>query len=67
VPKVCTGKVGYARKINHQRRPQQIRHPDRKIDRMVVDSTLSPLHPVDDALTPRIGGTTSTHCYPGVL
>ena len=42
------GKVGYAGKINHEWEAEQVSYMRRKIDRVVINAALRPLHPIDN-------------------
>ncbi len=61
VPEIRMGKIRNPRKIHNQRQRQQIRNLHRQVDRMIVDSALGSLHPVDDTFAIRIRPAISPH------
>jgi hypothetical protein len=49
------GKIRDRSKVHDHRKSKLVSDRDRKIDGMIIDATLSPLHPIDDALAIRVG------------
>lgn len=61
VPQVRMRKVGDGSEVDHQRQAEQIRCRGCNVYRMVVDPTLRPLHPVDDAPALGIGNASTPY------
>ena len=64
--KVCVWKVGDGSKIDNKRKPQFIGNLDGKIDGVIVNTALGPLHPVDDTLAFGQGSAASANGDPWI-
>ncbi len=67
MPQIRMRKIRNPRKVHHQRKPQQVRRLHRHINRMIINTTLSPLYPVNNALPATIRRATSPHSHACIL
>src|ERR1700721_400250 len=67
VPKIRVRKVGDPCKINHQRQTKQVSNLSCKISRMIVDTALCTLHPIDDTSSIWIRRSIAPHGNPSVV
>jgi hypothetical protein len=67
VAKIGVREVRDGGEVHDQRQTEQVCNMDCHIHRVIVDTALCPLHPVDDALACRVGYAASTYGYPRIV